>query len=100
MKAKISFSPFVKEDLKNGKNWYAKIDKKLASKFLNEYRDNIKFISENPNSTEIRYENQRISFLKTFPFGIHYEFIENENTIIVYSIFHTSRNPKIWQDRK
>lgn len=100
MRAKIIFSPFVKDDLKNGKDWYNKIDKKLASRFLNEYRENINFISENPSSKEIRYGNLRISYLTSFPFGIHYEFIENENTITVYSVFHTSRNPKIWKKRK
>jgi len=100
MKTKFIFSPFVKEDIRNGKQWYSKISKQLASDFLAEYRSKILFISENPNSAEIKYDNQRITFLKRFPYGIHYEFIERENTIKIYAVFHTSRNPKIWQERK
>ena len=99
MKAKLIYSPFVKEDIKNGVQWYTKINKKLSQEFLKEYRAKIVFLSKNPNSAEIKYENHRISFLKIFPYGIHYEFFENENTIIVYAVFHTSRNPKIWIER-
>ena len=94
MKTKLIFSPLIKDDLKEIKDWYSQFDKKIFSKFLKEYRQKIRFISENPNSAEIRYLTNRISFLKTFPFGIHYEYFENQNIVTIFSVFHTSRNPK------
>ena len=100
MKCKVEYSPNVKFDLKEIKNWYSKFDIKLFSRFLKEYKSKIEFISEFPKSFEIKYNNYRIGFLKKFPFGIHYIYLESESKIIVYSVFHTSRNPEIWTDRK
>lgn len=47
----------------------------------------------------MKFGEVRIAFLKKFPFGIHYVYKEKENQIIIYSVFHTSRNPEIWQER-
>jgi hypothetical protein len=49
---------------------------------------------------EVRYENFRIVYLKKFPFGIHFKYDEKKNLIEIYSVFHTSRDPEIWKDRK
>lgn len=48
----------------------------------------------------MRYESFRIIYLKKFPFGIHYFYDKEKNAIEIYSIFHTSRNPEQWKDRK
>jgi len=90
----------VKNDLKEINNWYRKIDKKLLDNFLKEFRYKIDFIKENPLSCELKYDNNRIVFLKKFPFGIHYFYNEQGNLIEIYSVFHTSRNPEQWKDRK
>lgn len=100
MNCKIEFSPLVKSDLINIKKWYNKIDKKLFSKFLKEYKSKIRFISENPNSCAVKYDNFRISFLNKFSYGIHYQYFYKTNTILIISIFHTSRNPGIWKERE
>ncbi|OBW41393.1 Plasmid stabilization system protein [Chryseobacterium sp. MOF25P] len=94
------YSHFVKNDLKEINNWYRKIDKKLSDNFLKEFRSKIKFIKENPLACELRYDNNRIVFLKKYPFGIHYFYNEKKNLIEIYSVFHTSRNPEQWKDRK
>ncbi len=90
----------MKNDLKEINNWYRKIDKKLLDNFLKEFRYKIDFIKENPLSCELKYDNNRIVFLKKFPFGIHYFYNEHKNLIEIYSVFHTSRNPEQWKDRK
>jgi plasmid stabilization system protein ParE len=97
---KLIYSHFVKQDLKDINDWYRKIDRKLWNKFLNEFRYKINFIKENPLSFELKYDNNRIVFLKKFPYGIHYFYDEKKNVIEIYSVFHASRNPEQWKDRK
>jgi plasmid stabilization system protein ParE len=100
VKPSVIFSPAVKSDLKDAQIWYKKINSKLALSFLDDYKNKLKYLSENPSTLELRYENQRICFLDRFPYGIHYEFVEKLNIIRVYAVLHTSQNPKIWMERK
>lgn len=99
MRAKVFFSPLVKEDLKEVYDWYKKINIQLGSSFLQDYHQKIKYLPQNPAALEIRYENQLICFLDRFPYGIHYEFIEQINLVRMFAVLHTSRNPKIWSER-
>jgi len=97
---KLIYGHFVKQDLKEINDWYRKIDKKLWNRFLIDFRNKIDLIKENPLSFELKYGDTRIVFLKKFPFGIHYSYSEEKNLIEVYSVFHTSRNPEEWNDKK
>lgn len=100
MKAEIVYTHFVKIDLKDINQWYCKIDKRLWSYFLKEFHLKINFISENPVASELKYDLNRIVFLRKFPYGIHYQFDEGKNIVEVYAVFHVSRNPVIWESRK
>lgn len=97
---KLIYSHFVKDDLKEINEWYKKINKKLWNNFIKEFRLKVNFIKENPLSFEVKYDYNRIVFLKRFPYGIHYSYNEEENIIEIYSVFHTSRSPEHWKDRK
>jgi len=97
MNCKVEFSKFVKTDLKEIKDWYKKINKKLVDRFFEEFENEIKFLAENPSSKEIKYNNCRICYLKSFPFGIHYQYFDSNNSILIIGIYHSSRNPKVWK---
>lgn len=99
-KAKIVISKNANFDLKEISDWYNRLNKKLIWIFLKDFKEKVKYISENPLACETRYENYRIAFLKKFPFGIHYSYNAEENIIEIYSVFHTSRNTKQLEDRK
>jgi plasmid stabilization system protein ParE len=99
MKSRIDFSPFVKTDLKEIKDWYKKINKKLVDRFFEEFENEIKFMARNPLSKEIKYNYCRICYLKNFPFGIHYQYFDSSNSILIIGVYHSSRNPGIWKSR-
>lgn len=99
-KAKIIYTHSVKADLKEINQWYSRIDKKIWSFFIKEFYLKINFISENALASEIKYDVSRIVFLRKFPYGIHYQFNEFKNEVEIYAVFHTSRNPENWIERK
>jgi hypothetical protein len=57
----------------------------------------IQNIKKNPLKFETRYQQNRITFTKKFPYGIH--FTISNKTITIVAVFHTSQNPNIWEDR-
>lgn len=64
--------------------------------FLKEVNTKVNFIAKNPLVYQIRYANIRVAFTDRFPYGIHYEYNEPENEIIILAVFHTSINPGRW----
>jgi len=51
-------------------------------------------ILRDPSLFQKRYKHLRIHFIERFPYGIHY--LTEENTLKVFGVFHTSRNPSSW----
>jgi len=99
MKAKKIISTFAKEDLSDASKWYEQQQKGLGKRFLNEVKDALNTISKSPMGIQIRYDDYRIYFTKTFPYGIHYRYIADKNEIHIKAVFHTSRNSEIWIQR-
>lgn len=91
--------PEAKEDIRESAIWYNSISFGLGKKFTSEIKEEINFIKQNPNSSNIRYDDIRTRVLNTFPYMIHYIVDETNETIVVLAVLHTSRNPKIWKKR-
>ena len=54
-------------------------------------------VQKNPLKIQIRYNQTRVAFLQQFPYGVHFNIIENE--IIIVAVFNTSQSPKKWSIR-
>lgn len=89
----------AKEDIREAAKWYNKQQKGLGKRFTAEVREIVHFIRQNPKASTIRYKNVRVTVLNVFPFLIHYAIDENNSTVIVSAVLHTSRNPELWQNR-
>jgi plasmid stabilization system protein ParE len=100
MKATKIISIYAKEDLSDASKWYEQQQKGLGKRFLKEVKEAIDTISKNPLIFQIRYDDTRIYFTKTFSYGIHYQYIADKNEVQIKAVFHTSRNSDIWQLRK
>jgi plasmid stabilization system protein ParE len=92
--------PLAKEDIRHAALWYNTQSTGLGKRFTAEVRKNVLFISQNPKASVVRYDDVRTSILDIFPFMIHYIVDEVNKTIIILSVFHTSREPKIWEERR
>ncbi|MBP2281766.1 hypothetical protein H4V97_000084 [Flavobacterium sp. CG_23.5] len=92
MAFKIVFSRLAENEMEVAIDFYESRRKGLGKYFFGYIKGYLKIIEANPKLFAIKKEPCfREIALKKFPFVIIYEVFKNE--IIVYSIFHTSRNP-------
>lgn len=97
---KLIILPSATEDIREAAKWYETKNPGLGKKFTAEVREKVVFIKQNPTSSNVRYDNVRTSVLNIFPYMIHYLMNEDDRTIIIIAILHTSRNPILWKSRK
>jgi plasmid stabilization system protein ParE len=81
--------------LKEAYHWYEKQRTALGDEFLLCVEATLRAIENNPMLFQVRYKNIRCALIPRFPYGLFY-FIEG-NKIVILSVFHLSRNPKLWQ---
>ncbi|OXA85017.1 type II toxin-antitoxin system RelE/ParE family toxin [Flavobacterium hercynium] len=90
---KIVIIEEAKADYKKSLLWYKNVHPKLAIRFNDSFKRSLAIIKIDPLLFQIRYDNIRVVFLKTFPYAIHYSIYENR--IVIKSIFHTSRESEL-----
>ncbi|UII31981.1 type II toxin-antitoxin system RelE/ParE family toxin [Fulvivirga ulvae] len=80
------------DEISDAFTWYESKKEGLGAEFVSLLEGYFKRIIENPLLYPIGSGEERVAVLKRFPYKIVYG-IEKE-TIIVYAVFHTSRNPE------
>ena len=98
MDYKLTILPLAKIDLEEIASWYENINKNLGKRFLKSVKDEIKIVRVKPHLYQIRYDETRVALIQTFPYLIHFEIDKME--ILIKAIIHTSRNTKVWKNRK
>lgn len=73
-------------------NWYEEQQAGLGDLFLAELENGFDKLEIWPLSYTIIKKNYRQFILRTFPYVIVYEILND--AVIVYAVFHTSRNPR------
>jgi plasmid stabilization system protein ParE len=91
--------PLAKEDVRDAVRWYNKQSPGLGRKFTQEVRDIVRYIRQNPQACNIRYNDVRTAVLKVFPFMLHYTIDQSSKMVIISAVLHTSRDPEVWKKR-
>jgi len=94
---KIELSHEAEIDFLNSYNFYYDDSPKVADAFFKRINLAFEYIKQNPEIFPVVYKSVRKYVVKKFPFVIYYRIIDN--LIQVIAIFHTSRNPEIWNER-
>ncbi|HEY9535412.1 MAG TPA: hypothetical protein VIQ77_12795 [Mucilaginibacter sp.] len=84
-------------DILDAFSWYESRQPGLGKDFQLCLETGFNLISRDPSLFQKRYKSVRIHFIERFPYGIHY--LVDKNTIKVFGLFHTSRNPTRWKIR-
>jgi len=81
-------------DILDAFSWYESRRTGLGKDFELCLEAGLAKIQRNPLLSQKRYKNLRIYYIAKFPYGIHY--LVEKDTIKVFGIFHTSRDPVKW----
>ena len=92
-----SFLPDAIIEFNEAFDWYESRSAGLGDAFAEQIRRTIEVICRLPLLSKIFFENIRRRSVRRFPYMIFYQ-VRNEEIRIV-SVFHTSRDPKVWQTR-
>jgi len=93
----IEISDEAECDFDNSYNYYFEHSPKVADDFFQRISISFENIKTIPFSFPEVYKNVRKFTVKKFPFVIYFQV--EEYAIKVIAIFHTSRNPEIWNVR-
>ena len=92
IKYKVLYDPAAINDMKEACLWYNRKQKGLAKKFTADVRAVAASISINPYFASEK-QGIRKALCKKFPYSLYYEINEAEQSVSVFAVFHTSRDP-------
>jgi plasmid stabilization system protein ParE len=95
MAIEIIFLADAERDVDEAYAWYEKFRNGLGEEFLNCLDARIESIRNAPESHAIVHRDFRRALVRRFPYAIFYEHVES--TILIYGVFHTSRDAGKWQ---
>ena len=84
-------------EMQEAYEWYENNLLGLGERFFDTLDVCLEKICETPEQYQILYKKKRAVYLQDFPYQIIFSVYEIK--IVVYSVFHTKRNPKIWKKR-
>jgi len=94
----MSFSVILlsraKHELLDAWEWYEDKQPGLGDRFIEETYKTIQHIQKHPEHYQQRKRLYREALTDIFPYLIIYRVLKKEETIVVSSIYHTSRNPR------
>jgi len=88
----LTYHDKVEADIENAYQWYDEKQEGLGERFFTELAVSCTQIMEHPEYYSKTGKRLRKISLKHFPYIVVFEIIGS--TVFVYSVFHTSRNPK------
>lgn len=97
MAAELVIALEASQDLDEAYDWYELRNVGLGEQFLRSVDASIQAILRAPEMHAIAHENYRRGLVRRFPYAVFYEY-DGEN-VIVYSVFHTARDPQKWRRR-
>jgi len=99
MRFSVIFEPEAKLEFDEAHDYYEDVQKGLGKKFRLAVRESLNRIRRTPLSRGVIYPpDVRRVLVGKYPYSVMYRVV-SENQIRVVSVFHSSRNPLIWQKR-
>ena len=81
-------------ELKEAYQWYEEREPGLGREFIRCVEASIQLIRRHPEIFPVTHKNIRQAVIRRFPYSIFY--FSTNNTITVLSVFHASRQPRLW----
>jgi mRNA-degrading endonuclease RelE of RelBE toxin-antitoxin system len=87
----------LSDDIQEAVNYYKSKNKDLGTRFYNKVKAKLKTLKKDALLYQIKYNNIRCLSVDKFPYLIHYNLDQNTNTVFVFALICTYKNPDdIW----
>jgi plasmid stabilization system protein ParE len=97
MAAELIIAPEAEQDIAEAYAWYEGRRPGLGEELLGCVDACIQAICRTLEMHPVVHEGYRRGLVRRFPYAVFYEFANN--TVTVYCVFHTSRDPDKWRER-
>lgn len=97
MNRRLVVRPEAEMEMTEAFDWYEDRTIGLGSEFLLCVDAVLSAILRSPQQFPQMHQGARRALTRRFPYEIF--FIEDEERVVVLSVFHAKRNPKRWQER-
>jgi plasmid stabilization system protein ParE len=97
MSIPIRFLPEAIAEFNDATDWYEQRQTGLGVIFVARVREVANRIAANPRLHAAVYGDVRKAVVKQFPYVVLYR--EEPREVVVIAVFHTARDPSIWQSR-
>ena len=97
MAAEWSLTPECADDISEAYAWYEDHRVGLGEEFLSRLDACIQLIVRHPEIHPVAHENYRRAMVRQFPYSVLFE--STGDTVMIYGVFHVSRDPRKWQAR-
>jgi plasmid stabilization system protein ParE len=94
MAAELVTAVEAEQDVAEAYAYYERQRIGLGEDFLTRLDACIQAVCRAPKSHGFFYRDYRRALVRKFPYGVYYTHDESENRVVVFCIFHTSRDPK------
>lgn len=93
----ISFRRLARQELDDAGDWYERERPGLGFEFFSEIERLLNLIAAAPQQFPVVYRDLRKAVARRFPYCIYFR--EKSRRIVVLAVFHSARNPAVWQQR-
>jgi toxin ParE1/3/4 len=93
----IIFRRAARAEFDDAIDWYEQRQAGLGATFADAAQKVLDRIAVQPDFYPQVFRGAREAFVSGFPYCVYYR--EEAGRVFVFSIFHTARNPTIWQSR-
>lgn len=97
MRKPILLRPAARAEYDAAGDWYERQQPGLAAAFTTAVQQVFDRIGSQPQLHGVVQRDVRKALVKGFPYCVYYR--ERPTAVVVLSVFHTSRDPAIWQGR-
>jgi toxin ParE1/3/4 len=97
MSLPVRLLPEAKAEFDDSADWYERQQAGLGVDFIARIRSVIDRIAASPQMHAVVYKQARKAVVTRFPFVVIYHELPTE--LLVISVFHSSRDPSVWQSR-
>lgn len=97
MKLPVFFRRLARNEFEDALEWYEKQKPGLGAAFRIAVEHALEKIAEQPTIKPKVFHNLRESLVPGFPYCVYY--LIEPGRLVIVAIFHTARDPSIWQGR-